>query len=77
MANYRYKPCNCGSGEIWEPVEDARGIFVAYVCSKCEEEKLGGFRKDIFTDSQYEADEPIESDESSYDDDMNPNYIDW
>ena len=60
MANYKYKPCNCGSGEIWFPVEDARGIFVTYACSKCEKEKLGGYRKDIFTDSQYEADEEVE-----------------
>lgn len=60
MARYNYRPCNCGSGEIWQPVEDARGIFVAYVCSKCEEKKLKGYRKEIFEDSNYEASEPIE-----------------
>jgi NADH:ubiquinone oxidoreductase subunit D len=59
---YTYKPCNCGSGEIWQPVEDARGIFVSYVCSQCEEKKLGGYRKEIFENPNYQTDEFVEVD---------------
>ncbi len=54
------KLCSCGSGEQREAVYDARGIFVAYVCDKCRKERLKGYRKEIFTDSNYEVDEPIE-----------------
>lgn len=54
------KKCPCGSGEPRNEVYDARGIFVAFTCSECEERKLKGYRKDIFTDSNYWADEPIE-----------------
>ena len=43
--------CGCGSGEQKEEVCDARGIFVAYVCSECREQRLAGYRPDIFTDS--------------------------
>lgn len=56
------KLCNCGSGLERFEVSDARGIFVAYVCDECEGRKLSGYRKDIFTDPQYPADEPIEPD---------------
>lgn len=55
--------CPCGSGEYPEPLSDARGIFVAYVCPQCEAVKKRGYRPEIFTDSGYEADEPIEPDE--------------
>lgn len=58
----RPKDCPCGSGEPRHAVHDARGIFVAFVCSQCEEEKLKGYRSEIFTDSNYEADEQIEPD---------------
>jgi hypothetical protein len=54
--------CNCGSGEPCRPLCDARGIFVSYVCDKCEEEKKKGFRPEIFTDSNYYTDEPIDED---------------
>ena len=56
------RECHCGSGEFREAVHDARGIFVAYVCSECRESKLSGYRRDIFTDPGYECDEPIEED---------------
>ena len=52
--------CPCGSGEYPDAISDARGIFVAYVCDKCRQEKLKGYRPEIFTDGNYEADEPIE-----------------
>ena len=43
-------------------LHDARGIFCAYVCDKCEAEKRREFRADIFDDPAYAADEPIEDD---------------
>lgn len=52
--------CTCGSGEDKYPIHDARGIFVAYACSQCETEKMSGYRPEIFVDSNYEVDEPIE-----------------
>ena len=47
------------SKELRTPIHDARGIFVTYVCPKCKSDKLSGYRKDIFTDSNYWHDEPI------------------
>lgn len=52
--------CNCGSLEFPEEVFDARGIFVAKVCSACRTERLRGYRPEIFTDPNYDAFEPIE-----------------
>ena len=52
--------CPCGSGEYGEPLYDARGIYVSKVCEKCEAKIKAGFRSDIFTDSDYWHDEPIE-----------------
>jgi hypothetical protein len=43
------------------PIFDAYGIFVAYVCDKCEKEVTQRYRPEIFTEL-YEADEPIEED---------------
>lgn len=54
--------CPCGSGEFPEAVHDARGIFVAYVCNRCEKERLKGYRDDIFADPGYWHDEPIDND---------------
>ena len=55
--------CNCGSEEEAEEVYDARGIYVARVCDKCRKEKLSHYRPDIFTDSDYWTDEPIDPEE--------------
>ncbi len=52
--------CSCGSGEYKDAEYDARGIFLTYVCDKCRKEKLSGFRPDVLTDPDYEANEPIE-----------------
>jgi hypothetical protein len=57
------KPCSCGSGLTRHAVHDARGIFCTYACTKCEKEKTAGYRPEIFTDPNYEADEPIEGDD--------------
>lgn len=56
------KPCTCGSGRNswWE--NDARGIPLARVCTECKEKKLSVYRPEVLTNSQYEADEPIEED---------------
>lgn len=63
MSKYLGRPareCSCGSGLIRYDLTDARGIFCGYVCEKCEQEKMSGYRPEIFTDSSYEADELIE-----------------
>ncbi len=57
------KLCGCGSGKPRRALDDARGIFCAYVCDDCEEEAKSKYRSDIFTDSGYWHDEPIEPDE--------------
>lgn len=59
--------CPCGSGKFPEAVHDARGIFCCYVCDKCQQERLSRFRADIFTDSGYEVDEPIDPDGCEFD----------
>lgn len=59
-----FRPCSCGSGlnSSWE--HDARGIPLARCCARCRKEKLSKFRSDVLTDSDYWADEPIESEEA-------------
>ena len=39
---------------------DARGIFVAYVCDKCEKRVKAKYRPEIFTNANYYADEAID-----------------
>ena len=55
--------CNCGSGEARYGLYDARGIFCTYVCSQCENLRRAGFRPEIFKDSDYEHDEPIDEED--------------
>jgi len=43
----------------WEEY-DARGIYLCRVCTKCVKTKLAMYRRDVLTDSNYHADEPIE-----------------
>ena len=54
------KTCNCGSGLPREELTDARGIFIAFVCDKCKKKVEARYRPEIFTDNNYEAEEPIE-----------------
>ena len=54
------RECSCGSGAFPEPISDARGIFVTYVCDKCRADKLKGYRQEIFTNPNYECDEDID-----------------
>jgi hypothetical protein len=55
--------CGCGSGLYSEPIYDARNIYCGRACEKCRKEHMAGFRPEVFTDPDYEADEPIEEDE--------------
>jgi len=59
---YDAKPCDCGSGQNSFWANDARGIPMKRVCPKCRDEKLKGYRQDVLSDPNYEADEPIEPD---------------
>ena len=54
--------CPGGSGKPGNNLYDARGIYVARVCEDCEEKVKSKFRPDIFTDSNYWTDEPIDED---------------
>lgn len=55
--------CNCGSGEEARWVNDARGIPVVKACDACRDEKIKGYRPEIFDNPNYEADENIEPEE--------------
>ncbi len=57
------KLCLCGSGKERWLLSDARGIPVGYVCDDCVEKRKARYRPEIFTDSQYYADEQIEPEE--------------
>lgn len=52
--------CPCGSGHQREAQYDGHGIFLTYMCTSCEREKLSRYRADIF--ARYEADEAIDAD---------------
>ena len=54
--------CSCGSGKPFWELHDARGIYVARVCQKCEGRVRSKYRPDIFEDPNYWADEPIDED---------------
>lgn len=55
--------CTCGSGNEGEPLYDARGIYCCLICDDCEDEKRAKYRPEIFEDSNYWADEPIEAED--------------
>ena len=54
------KLCPCRSGKMSHWESDARGIPLCRVCEDCREEKLSHYRKDVLTNPNYEAIEPIE-----------------
>ncbi len=67
--------CNCGSGQEKYAVHDAQGIFLCYVCSKCEKEKLSIYKPEILTGyTQANVNEPIEPDGPMDTTDLNDNY---
>jgi hypothetical protein len=55
-----YVPCPCGSGRqsVWQ--HDARGIPLCRTCAVCHQSKMARYRRDVLTNPNYEADEPIE-----------------
>ena len=57
------KKCSCGSRLDRFVLADARGIFCAFVCDECIQKVMSKYRPEIFTDSDYWADEPIEGDD--------------
>lgn len=42
------KPCPCGSGQPRFEIVDAAGIFCAFACDACEDEKRARFDPRIF-----------------------------
>jgi hypothetical protein len=60
--NRRHEPrtCSCGSGLLAHWQFDARGIELVPTCEKCHERKMARYRKDVLTDPNYWADEPID-----------------
>jgi hypothetical protein len=53
----RLQVCPCGSGSWPTARHDARGIFLCYVCERCEAKKMAGYRPEVLTNSNYEADD--------------------
>lgn len=46
--------------DIW-PAKDAQGIFLCYVCDRCEKERLAKYRPEVLSGyDQRDADEPID-----------------
>lgn len=54
------QPCTCGSGLMTHEEWDARGIYLCSCCEACRKERLAGFRPEVSTDPNYDADEAIE-----------------
>ena len=70
--------CTCGSGLERDAAFDARGIFLTYVCAKCERAKLSRYRPDVLSDPNYWAAEPIEPDDDDADPDCtHPEGHEW
>ena len=59
----RTRLCMCGNKLERCVKHDARGIPLGYGCSKCWPKKLKSFRPEVLTNSNYDADEPIEPEE--------------
>lgn len=53
--------CYCGSGKPAHALNDARGIFCAYVCDDCERSVAARYRTDVFDDPNYPTDEPVDA----------------
>jgi hypothetical protein len=52
--------CTCGSGHPSHWQHDARGIVLCRTCIVCHQRQMAKYRKDVLTDPNYWADEPIE-----------------
>lgn len=55
------KPCPCGSGKPSMWAYDARYIALCRTCEDCHKEKMSHYRKEVLTNPNYTADEPIEA----------------
>lgn len=55
------KPCPCGSGLMSDWQYDARGIELCRTCPKCHSSKMRRYRREVLTDPNYVANEPIEA----------------
>lgn len=51
---HNFVTCTCGSGRQRFAKYDGYGIFLTYVCDKCEEEKMQQYRSDIDDESVYD-----------------------
>jgi hypothetical protein len=67
---YKLKPCNCGSGLERRARFDARGIFLTYVCDKCEGEKIRSYRSEVLTDPNYDLMGEVLDDDGDFDQDV-------
>lgn len=56
------RPCPCGSGLMSQWQRDARGIELCRTCPVCNDEKMAGYRPEVLTKANYDADEDIEGD---------------
>jgi len=54
------RTCTCDSGLESYVLNDARGLYVGRCCEKCEPKLRAKYRPDIFEDSNYWTDEPID-----------------
>lgn len=54
------RECPCGSGlpSTWQ--YDARNIPLKRTCERCHEKAMSGYRREVLTNPNYSADEPIE-----------------
>ena len=62
------RPCPCGSGLPSQWQYDARGIELCRTCPTCHQRQMGRYRPEVLTDPNYEADEPIDEEETVHDD---------
>lgn len=62
MSKYEARPCPCGSGldSYWQ--NDARNIPLCRTCNQCHDAKMAGYRKEVLTNANYDADESIDGD---------------
>jgi hypothetical protein len=56
------RPCPCGSGKPSTWQKDARGIELCRTCADCHQTKMEGYRAEVLTDPDYQADEDIDDD---------------
>lgn len=53
MKGHYDKPCRCGSGELRYPLNDGAGLFLTYVCAKCEDKVKASYNPAIWSNPHY------------------------